>query len=240
MMNSAKQKLLEEGDYIQTSLRRDPSNRQGVRRSLGSSLRAQASSGNPAGQRDSGKHGAGGGLARQPPRTSGALPSPSYLKAGGTGGHGLDFRLPPAVTRRRRRLQQRHRRPGLRRALAPRTGDESALFHSKESPGPPRRSTSGFTARLRLPFPRRPIGGGSGVRRASREECATRTARAAGFSRLGWEGGTEVSAGATPALRHSPFPSHPPPPPHEPFFLASSARPGRGRDLGRRPTGPRR
>lgn len=50
-------------------------------RSLGSSLRA--SSGNSAGQRDSGKPGAGGGLARLSLRTSGAcLPSLTWRRAG--------------------------------------------------------------------------------------------------------------------------------------------------------------
>ncbi|KAG5213792.1 hypothetical protein MG293_004421 [Ovis ammon polii] len=70
------------------------------------------------------------------------------------------------MTRRRRQRQQQL---GLGPALARRTGDESARFHSKESPGPPLRSTSGFTAPLQLPFLRRPIGDDSGVEQASQE-----------------------------------------------------------------------
>lgn len=51
------------------------------------------------------------------------------------------------------------------------------------------------------------------------------------FSSQGWEGGTEVSAGAAPAPPTSSlFYPH--------LFLPSSANPGRSRDLGRRPAGP--
>ena len=100
------------------------------------------------------------------------------------------------MTQRRRRERQQQLRLG--RALAPRTGDESARFHSKESPRPPPRSTSGFTAPLRLPFPRRPIEDDSGVERASQEERPGQTTRAPCFRRPGLEGGAEVSARAAP------------------------------------------
>lgn len=129
------------------------------------------------------------------------------------------------MTRRRRRRQQLQRRLRLRRALAPRTGDESARFHSKESPGPPRRSTSGFTPLLRLPFPRRPIGDGSGVRRASRRPAPPGRRGQPRFSRRGWEGGTEVSAGAAPAPQTFTLFS---PPPFSPLLFASRPRSSSG------------
>lgn len=101
--------------------------------------------------------------------------------------------------RRRRPWRRRQQQLGLSRVLAPRTGDESARFHSKESPGPPPRSTSGFTALLRLPFPRRPIGDDSGDGRASQEELPGLTTPAARFPGPSWEGGAEVSAETAPA-----------------------------------------
>ena len=52
------------------NLIRDPGSQRRGRRNVDSTLTARGPSGNSAGQRDSGKHGASSGLARLPPRTS--------------------------------------------------------------------------------------------------------------------------------------------------------------------------
>lgn len=113
--------------------------------------------------------------------------------------------LPAAVTRRQR-LRLR-----VYRALAVRTGDESARFHSKESPGPPPRSTSGFTALLRLPFP-------DGQLETTRES-GRRPRRSARDRRRG-PGRFSVAAGrAGRKLAHGPLPRLPQPAVSAPTFL---------------------
>ncbi|XP_074256278.1 uncharacterized protein LOC104649919 [Saimiri boliviensis] len=114
----------------------------------------------------------------------------------GAGCRDLDPCLASAVTRRQRQQQQR-RRPNP--ALTPRTGDESARFHSKELPGPPPRSTSGFTGLLRLPFPDGQLettGSQAGVQKERSEQ----TVRAAGrlLSLLDCEVGVRARASRAP------------------------------------------
>lgn len=171
-------------------------------------------SGRSAAQRDSGERAAGGGLAR-PPADRPSLP---YLRPAGAGGGGPGSGLPPAATRGRRR------RLPLHGALAPRTGDESARFHSKQSPGPPARSTSGFTARgsASASVPRRPIGAGSGVGRAPRSR-----ARTDGGAARGSGSGSGSASAARAARKPAPTsaPTSAPFCPHLP--RAPCARPGR-------------
>lgn len=133
------------------------------------------------------------------PRPQGR-PAPSYLRAGGGPRPGpWSSRCGDAAAAAARR------RRGVRLGpdLAPRTGDESARFHSKESPRPPPRSTSGFTALPRLPFP---VGQWETTREpaASPEDRPGRTSWAAELSGPRWEGGAE-GAGSTPAAPAASF-----------------------------------
>lgn len=94
------------------------------------------------------------------------------------------------MTRRRRQRQQQL---GLGPALARRTGDESARFHSKESPGPPLRSTSGFTALFSF---RSSDGQLETTRESSRRPRSSARDRRSGPALTpGSEGEAEVSAG---------------------------------------------
>jgi hypothetical protein len=73
------------------------------------------------------------GLQRPSATASPDLPGPPsrpHLESGGAGGGGLDPCLASAVSR------QRWQQPRLSPAPAARTHDESARFHSKESPRP--------------------------------------------------------------------------------------------------------
>lgn len=176
-----------------------PGRRRRGSRSQGSSLRARASSGNSTGQRDSGKHGAGSGLAPVSADLRG-LPSQSYLKRRGERGTAsgpLSSSCSDAVAA----AAGDKTWPGL----ALRTDDESARFHSKESPGPPPRSTSGFTALLRLPFSPPPI----------EEDFGSRAGSPRGAPRAESAGSpTSLTAGRAGRNREGPGPA---PPTSSPF-----------------------
>ena len=185
------------------NLVRDPGRQRGGRRNLDSTLTARAPSGNSAEQRDSGKHGAGSGLARLPPRTAGAcVPLLTWRRAeqeaaiwtlvfqqrwrSGGGESDSSSSDSAGLWLREPAMNQpdsiQKSRPGLRREALPgsllRFGFRfpgGQLKTTRESSGRPRRS-----ARDRLRGPP-----ASGV--------------------PAWRAGRKLALGPLPPLRHPPF-----------------------------------